>query len=226
MDVEDSLKRDLSQGWYLEHQGRKLSQIAPLKRNPVPQKRDFVSVLEERRSERVFISRRVESDLIDLLLRHAVHAPSSCNRQAISVRVIREDIQKRDLDNYLVGGKGWLGDAPVILLLYADMVAYKSPDERPYMPYLDAGVMAATLMLAAKYLGLGTCYVNPNIREQNRGPFNVIFTPRDSLLFCGAVALGYYNVKAERPPVRETVLLEQPPDRYFHGLTLISTPEG
>ena len=128
-------------------------------------------------------------------------APSSCNRQAILVKPVADSVDRAALARLLVGGRGWVDGAAVVLLLFADLLAYKAPGEAEYMPYLDAGFVGENAYLAAEAAGVGACYVNPNIREKDRAEFDKIFNPR-GLLFCGAMALGKYDVRAPEPPKR------------------------
>jgi hypothetical protein len=61
------------------------------------------------------------------------------------------------------------------------------------MPYLDAGFLGAHIQLTAQAMGLHSAFCNPNIRRNNISIFNERFMPTgwDSVLFCGAVAIGY-----------------------------------
>ena len=52
--------------------------------------------------------------------------------------------------------------------------------------------MAQNIYLAAEVLGISACFVNPNVREQNRQKFNDSFVP-DGNMFCGAMVLGEYD---------------------------------
>jgi nitroreductase len=63
------------------------------------------------------------------------------------------------------------------------------------MPYLDAGVIIQTVYLATEALNIGCCYVNPNIREENKEFFKKRFKIEGDVLFCGALVLGKYNLK-------------------------------
>lgn len=161
-----------------------------------------LTALHSRRSQRTFNGQPVSEDELHAVYEAIRLAPSSCNRQAILVRVVDSDVDRAALERLLVGGRGWVDGAAVVLLLFADLLAYKAPGESDYMPYLDAGFVGQNAYLAAEALGLGACYVNPNVREDNRAEFDDIFNPRKHL-FCGAVALGRYDVKTSRPPKRE-----------------------
>jgi len=128
--------------------------------------------------------------------------PSSCNRQAIVLRVVVELEDRMRLQRLLVGGRDWIGRAPVVLLLFAEMGAYKAPGEDAFMPYLDAGFAACCGMLAAENVGLGACYVNPNVRPDDVPAFTAAFGD-EGLRFCGALALGYRRDRPLPAPRRE-----------------------
>jgi nitroreductase len=50
--------------------------------------------------------------------------------------------------------------------------------------------MAQTIMLVATSLELHTAFINPQVRERDRDYFYERFGA-ESLMFCGAVAIGY-----------------------------------
>lgn len=158
-------------------------------------------MLRSRRSQRVFDEQFPLGTIERDALYEAVRlSPSSCNRQAIVIQ-IAFPASLRVLERLLVGGKGWLDGASLGFLLFADMAAYKSPAEVDYMPYLDAGCVVENLYLAAEALGLGACFVNPNIREEDRETFQKQFNLK-GLCFCGLMAFGHYDVRAPESPKR------------------------
>lgn len=165
---------DIYQERYLSHQLRK--------------KDILIKIMKKRYSERIFSDKPVEQGKIDQILESQQWCPSSCNRQAVSVKIVHDRDEKALLGGLLVGGTGWIHRAPVILLLFADPLAYKAGDEIAYMPYLDAGVVVQQFLLMATALGLKTAYSNPNIREMNKDHFHKIFGEG---IFCGAIALGH-----------------------------------
>jgi len=149
----------------------------------------------------MFNDRELSEEELHVIYEAIRFAPSSCNRQAILVEVVADSVDRAALERLLVGGRGWVDGAAVVLLLFADMLAYKAPGEAEYMPYLDAGFAGENAYLAAEAGGLGACYVNPNIREKDRAEFDRLFNPQGHL-FCGAVALGKYDARAPEPPKR------------------------
>lgn len=172
--ASDDPPSDVYQQRYLLHQGRKREVLAEL--------------LTERHSERRFSEMPLNGPTLHELTRAVSHAPSSCDRKAVSCLVVDDRDTKALLGGLLVGGVGWIHRAPTVLMLFADPLAYKAGDEILTMPYLDAGVIVGQLGLTAAALGLAGCYVNPNIREAHRPLFEATFGQR---LYCGAYAVGY-----------------------------------
>ena len=162
-------------------------------------------LMETRRSQRRFNDKQVSGDQLRAIAEAIWLSPSSCNRQAITVLPVTNKRLKEELSKLLVGGKGWIDKADTVMLLFANPDAYKSPGEMAYMPYLDAGVCVQSAYLAAEAVGVGCCYVNPNIREEDKEAFAVLFVEmfkHECGIFCGALVLGHYDVKAPEPPRR------------------------
>ena len=196
---------DVFQQRYLDHQSRKKETLesADVTIEPVheleysqEEYRALIKILKTRRSQRIFNDiPLLDSEISDILMAIQV-SPSSCNRQAVYVKIAED---KDYIANTLVGGRGWINKADKVLLIFASRDAYKSPNEQGFMPYLDAGVVTQSIYLMSEVLEIGCCFVNPNIREENKQAF--IDTYGDDY-FCGAVALGNYNQKAKQPPIR------------------------
>jgi len=185
--------RDQYQERYLEHQQRK--------RLDITSPSALFAAMRTRRSQRTFTDETITGVELGHIYEAIRLAPSSCNRQAIVILPASEADEKQELERLLVGGRDWLAGASTILLFFADLVAYKAPGEQAYMPYLDAGFAGENIYLAAEALGIGACYVNPNIRAKDKAQFDELFNPR-GLLFCGAMALGKYDIRATEPPKR------------------------
>jgi nitroreductase len=149
--------------------------------------------VKERHSNRRFEEIQVEAELLEKILYALGHAPSSCDRFGVRVKVVQDRDNKALLNGLLVGGTGWVYRAPTVLMLFANKNAYKggeNGDEVNYNSYLDAGIMAQTAMLVATSLGLHTAFINPQVRSADRDYFYERFGS-DDLIFCGAIALGH-----------------------------------
>lgn len=163
---------------YLAHQERK--------------KQALMEIMLERHSERAFSDSAVTKGQIGRVLDAMETSPSSCDRRGVEVKIIESRDDKALLGGLLVGGVGWIHRAPVILMLMANVDAYKAEGESLYMPYLDAGAMLQCAYLHAAANGLACCFCNPNIRERNKPHFKAVFGDG---IFCGAITLGWPRVK-------------------------------
>ena len=189
---------DIYQERYLKHRERKATMInGPNKAHSVASSKfpqQYLAAMAFRRSIRVFREEQVPKHILSQIFRIALLAPQSCNRQAITLQVMPGS----KAGQYLKGGQGWAVKAPHIVLLFADLAAYKAPGEIAFMPWLDAGVMLAALTYAATACGVASCIINPSLREEYATEFQSRMNPRGRL-FCGAMALGYAAIDAPMP---------------------------
>ena len=192
------METDIYQERYLEHQAKKKEILTnnygkkDFRKYSKKERELFFEILENRSSQRAFNKEVVDVDVIIAAIKTA---PSSCDRRGVDVSVITERDDKDLLSGLLVGGVGWVNRADKILLLKADMDCYKSPAERDFMPYLDAGAIIQTAYLACEAMNYGACYVNPNIREENKEFFKDRFDIKENELFCGVLVIGGYDLK-------------------------------
>lgn len=190
---------------YLEHQARKTKSLDNF---DGVGKSDY-SLLEQtivieamlnRRSQRMFNETPLTKEQLEWLDKAIIYAPSSCNRQAVYYK----EIEPREAEKYLVGGKRWIDKGQRVILLFADKIAYKSPNEKDFMPWLDIGFVGANLYLMSEVLNIGTCFVNPNVRGEDKEEFNNKYNQEDNY-FGGAMVFGNYDVKAKTPSKRRTL---------------------
>lgn len=189
---------DKFQKRYLEHQKHKKEQLVSTygEKSKVYDediKNTYLELIKDRHSQRIFNLESITQEELNFILDCLVESPSSCNRQAISIKVIDDRNSKELLGGLLVGGVGWCHRANKIILLFANTEAYK--EKLDYMPYLDSGVLIFNTYLSCESLGIGCCFINPNIRDGNKKIFEEKFGKR---LFCGAIAIGHYDRKPER----------------------------
>lgn len=163
-----------SQNRYLAHQERK--------------KKVLLEIMLERHSERMFSEQLPSPEEVAGFISAMNTCPSSCDRKGVTVRVVNSRDDKALLGGLLVGGVGWIHRAPVILLLFGDIEAYKAEGEIAFMPYLDAGAMMYAAYLHATANKMACCFCNPNIRSHNKQHFQTIFGDG---VFCGAIAIGF-----------------------------------
>jgi len=167
----------------------------------------LLAIVEHRASQRNFNKEPVTFEELEYILYVVGHSPSSCDRHAIRIKVIEDRDSKELLGGILVGGVGWIHRADKILLLLADTTAYK--EGLDFMKYLDAGVVAMNIYLACEVLSVGACFVNPNIRENNKDIFRKII-PDSNLVLCGAMPVGHFDKHPEvKPSIKLDCLLNE-----------------
>ena len=165
---------DVYQQRYSEHQKRK--------------RHELIEIMRYRHSDRMFSDRKIDQDDIDVILEAGSLAPSSCDRHGVRAVVVTGRNEKALLGGLLVGGVGWVHRAQAIILLLGDREAYKAPREIDFMPFLDAGVMAENMLLAATAAGMASAFVNPNIREEHQPFFESVWGLD---ILGGAIAVGW-----------------------------------
>ena len=171
----NNIQLDPYQKRYLDHQERK--------------KQTLLDLIRERHSDRVFADKKIEKEKIAAIREAIICAPSSCNRHAItSMFFFGRDI-KSFISGFLVGGVGWIHRADGIILLVAEETAYK--ENLDYMKYLDTGFIGQSVYMVCTDLGLGCCFVNPNIRERQLKYFKDYFRLNENQTLTGAIAIGY-----------------------------------
>jgi len=188
---------DKYQERYLAHQKRKADILKSVygtkdfKKYNEEEQNIFIEILKSRRTQRAF---NRDSVSIEKILELADFRPSSCDRRSIQIKVIESRDEKDLLGGLLVGGTGWVHRADKVLLFLAWKDAYKSPAEKEFMSYIDAGFLAQTLYLICEAMNVGAAYINPNIREENKAFFHERFVP-EGFQYVGSMAVGHYDLK-------------------------------
>lgn len=158
--------------------------------------------MDERSSVRLFDASPVPDDVLSAVLRSAIQAPSSCNRQPVRFLVVTDTPEIE----YLSGARGsnYLRQAKALILVLCDLRRYRETGlERAYSPYLDAGAAIENMLLAATACELGSCWVNcgqDEIAEGVRRQVYKRFGIGPELLWAGMVALGYALRAVPKPP--------------------------
>jgi len=166
---------DQYQERYLAHQEKK--------------RKELTQAMKDRHSVRVFSSKQIDTDTINVLRAATDMAPSSCNRRGVKAFLATSRDNKQLLSGLLVGGVGWIHRASALMLFVADKTAYK--EGLGFMPYLDAGFMAQNAWIEATMRGISACFVNPNVRHQHEPVLKNVLALGDNEFLCGVLALGY-----------------------------------
>jgi nitroreductase len=174
---------------------------------------NLLSLIQSRQSERAYDSNRlVEQEKLDYIM-EAVHmAPSACNAQPWKFIVVTDpEIQKQTasaIANMILGINHYAFEAPVHIIIVEEKANLTSriggTIKQKHFPYIDLGIAAAHIILAAKEQGLGSCIVG-YFNEQKIKKILQIPNSKKVLL---AITIGYSTQnlrKKTRKPFREVV---------------------
>jgi nitroreductase len=122
---------------------------------------DYFTLIEERHSIRAYQQREVEDDKLRKLLHAANRAPSAGDLQAYQIVAVRSPAVRQALARAALDQDS-VAQAPVILVFLADpgraRGKYGHRGETLYS-LQDATIACAYAQLAARDLGLGSCWV-------------------------------------------------------------------
>ncbi len=128
---------------------------------------ETIKLQRSHRSIRSYKTEPVSDEMLQAIIEAGHRAPSSMNAQEISVIVVR-DVERKIKIAELAGGQAWIAQAPVFIALVADynktdmgvrkagqMQIIHESMEGLIVAGIDAGLVLANMMVAARSLGLG-----------------------------------------------------------------------
>lgn len=129
---------------------------------------ETIKLIKERRSVRVFKEDQISDEVLNEILEAGLYAPSAMNAQSWHFTVIQNH---EVLEKITVAAKETFSklDSPHFKSLATNdkyKVFYNAPtaiiisgDSKSYSPELDCSAAAENIMLAAKALGVGSCWI-------------------------------------------------------------------
>ena len=164
-----------------------------------------------RRSIRKYTDEQVSKEQLDTIMKCAIYAPSSLNKQPWEIRVIKNqeilnEINQRFL-NY-AEGKEFKGSAahyrePGFSIFHgAPTVIVMARDKSNAVSYMDCGIALQNILLSSKAMGLGTCPLGTLVPilnlEENSDLLELINIPEGYEVAIN-IALGYPAESPEAP---------------------------
>lgn len=145
-----------------------------------------MNIILTRRSVRNFKKEKLSEELIYKLLKASASAPSAKNQQPWEFIVINDINNKKEIAK-VSEFSTFLTEAPTIICLVCKNENLSTPDMR----MIDMSLCAQNLMLEARYLGIGSCFVGIYPRQE-RVDFlqNALNIPKTHTPFA-LIALGY-----------------------------------
>lgn len=130
---------------------------------------DVLEAIHQRRSVRSFLDKPVLDELVWQIIEAGTWAPSAGNMQAWEFVIVKDREARRKVVNTTDAGttaradvhtQEWMMAAPVIIVVCYDvkrMTARYGQKGRDLLTKLDCMGCVQNMMLAATYLGLGSC---------------------------------------------------------------------
>jgi len=118
----------------------------------------LLALLKSRRSIRRYRPDPVPDEMIEQLLEAGRWAPSASNRQPWAFVVVRDEAIRREVAQhaaYYFIRWAHVEEAPLLIVLCGDS---RNPVYRQFL-HEDVGLAGSQIMLQAKALGLGTCWL-------------------------------------------------------------------
>ena len=152
---------------------------------------ETINHILDRRSIRAYKPEAIPADVVETLLTAAVHAPTARNSQPWQFIVIDDRAQ---LDK-IVGLSPYtkmMAQAPLAILV-AGM-----PEKCPGYWVDDCGAATQNILLAAKSLGLGSCWCGIHGTPDRCAEFGRVFGLPEGVVAYSVIALGYPNEEKPR----------------------------
>ena len=154
----------------------------------------MLDTIYDRRSIRKYLDKPVDEKTIAEILKAGMYAPSAVNKQPWHFIVITEKTVMRDIKN-LHPYAASLETAPVAIMVCGDTALEFAPNF-----YLtDCAAVTENILLAAKWLGLDTCWMGIYPWEKTINEFSDYFKLPDNIKPYSLIAVGYGAEKKECP---------------------------
>ena len=150
--------------------------------------------LVERRSVRKYLDKPVNPDLVDEILRAGMFAPSGCNKQPWHFVVFDEKQLVLEIESMHPYASA-LATAPVCIMVCGD--TQKEMAKGFYQ--VDCSAAIENMLLAARALGLDTCWMGVYPWEEVMEKFSKRFDLPSHVEPFALISLGYAQSRQERP---------------------------
>ena len=128
---------------------------------------DFLSLVQQRQSDRSYFDKAVEPEKLDRILEAARLAPSACNAQPWKIIVVDEPELKNKIadatSEKMIGMNHFTKQAAIHLVVVEESANFTSSlggmIKRKHFPLIDIGIVAEHICLAAAAEGVGSCMI-------------------------------------------------------------------
>lgn len=145
---------------------------------------DFIKLAKDRYSLKNYDGRKVEKEKLDLILEAANLAPTAKNLQNNFIYVAESEEALAKVDEVTPCR---YGAATVLIISYDKSKVYTYPGGKYDSGFEDAAIVATHIMLAAKSVGVESCWLNNLDPDHATEVFGL---PENELVVC-LIDLGY-----------------------------------
>lgn len=150
---------------------------------------DLLPAIANRKSPRAFLTRSVEEEKIQFLLKAFQWAPSSYNKQPWRIVLTTDPgVLEKMHDGIMTGNRRWAVKAPLLAVIVSKVEAddVRHDNALPYFLY-DCGQAAMSLVLQAEHMGL-RCH---QMAGWEQGPIRAALGIPDDEQPIVLIAIGY-----------------------------------
>lgn len=162
--------------------------------------------IENRRSIRKYLNKKVEKEKVIQVLESARLAPSGSNTQPWTLIIVESEKTKEKL-SIADHNQKWMMTAPVFIVCVADIhcriakdisvsLNENSPEPELKQIIRDTAIAMEHILLEAEHLGLATCWTAWFEQDTVRPILNI---PEDKYV-CGIITLGYGDETPKQRP--------------------------
>ena len=180
---------------------------------------DIFDVIRKRRSIRIYKKKPVPPELVAKVLEAATFAPSAGNEQPWEFVVVYDDELKKKLWEAALK-QDHVRDAPVVIVVCGDLMKasekYGIRGERLYV-IQDVAAAIQNMLLAAHFLGLGSCWVGAFDEEEVK----LLCALPDHLRPLALITLGYPDESPDMPtrvPFEHKTWINQHGKKWEHEI--------
>ncbi|WP_439583476.1 nitroreductase family protein [Dyadobacter bucti] len=129
---------------------------------------DFLNLNIRRRSVRYYLNTPVPREDVQKAVKIALQAPSACNRQPFTFRIIDDPALMKQAALMPAGTKTFADAIPMMIFIIGDLSNYFDIRDK-HLIYIDGSLAAMNFVLALETMGLSSCMINwADLPQKNR----------------------------------------------------------
>ena len=138
-----------------------------------------------RRSVRKYLPKKVNEEDVKKILKAAMYAPSAINEQPWEFIVVDDEKMIFDLGNVNTRST-FITQAPLLIIILGNKEKYKCP-----MYNQDLAAATQNVLLEARYLGLGSCWIGVNCALERAEFIKNYFNLPSNITPFSMITIGY-----------------------------------